>query len=78
MILPSDKDVRYGASITMLFCFYSMDILFVNKKYEVVEKVTLKPWISSYTPKNKASIIIESSKNRFENVKIGSKIKIFK
>ncbi len=74
--LPVQKDVIFGASVTMLFCFYSMDIIFINSKNKVVEKVCLKPWVLTYTPKNPSIMIIESSKGKFKDLKVGDIIKI--
>lgn len=47
----------------MLFVFYPIDILFLNKNKEIVEiKQNLKPF-AFYTPKNKAKYIVEMPKN---------------
>ena len=75
LTLPK-RDVRYNASVTMFFCFYSYDILFVNSKMRVVDKVTLPPWKFHYTPKKNCSYIIESLKGTFKDVQIKDKVVI--
>ena len=62
--------------ITMLFCFYKYDILFVDKNFVVVDKVTLKPFQLNYIPKKKCLYVIESCENKFKEIKIFDKIKI--
>lgn len=76
LVMPTRKDSRFAGSVTMLFCFASYDILFVNTQYEVVDKKTLKPFVFSYTPKAKCKYVIESSKGSFSKINIGDKIAI--
>jgi len=78
MVMPSDKDVRYGASITMLFVFFSLEILFINSEMRVVDKVLLKPWMPSYTPREECRYVIESVKGKFKEINIGDKVSIVK
>ena len=75
LVLPG-KEAKLGSSVTMLFCFSSMDILFLNSKFKVVDKTTLKPFVLSYTPNSPAKYVIESSPNKFKNIKIGDSVKI--
>lgn len=76
LVMPSSKDVQFGSSVTMLFVFYSLEILFVNLEGVVVDKVLLRPWISSYTPQAPAKYIIESTKGTFDMISIGDKVSI--
>ena len=60
----------------MLFVFYPIDVLFLDKNKAVVEtKENFKPF-TSYTPKNKAQYILELPKNIIKKTKtkIGDKI----
>ena len=58
----------------MLFVFYPIDILFLDKNKTVVEKKeNLKPF-SFYTPKKKAMFVIELPRNKIKKTKIGDKI----
>lgn len=76
LVMPTEKDVKFGASVTMLFVFFSLDVLFVNSNFEVVDKKTLRPWITSYVPEKECRYIIESSKKKFEKINIGDKVQI--
>ncbi|MBU90447.1 hypothetical protein CMO94_02800 [Candidatus Woesearchaeota archaeon] len=60
----------------MLFVFYPIDVLFLNKNKIVVEiKENFKPFVF-YTPKNKAMYVIELLKGAIKSskTKIGDKI----
>ena len=60
----------------MLFVFYPIDVLFLNKNKVVVEiKENLKPF-SFYTPKNKSQYIIELPQGTIKKTKmaLGNKI----
>ncbi|MFP4402439.1 MAG: DUF192 domain-containing protein [Candidatus Nanoarchaeia archaeon] len=76
LVFPGNEDVQYGATITMWFCFFKYEILFINSNKEVVDKVILRPWRMSYIPKEKCKYVIESLPNTFELIKIGDRIKI--
>jgi len=76
LVMPSIKDVKYGSSITMLFCFYPYHILFVNSDFEVVDRIVLKPWRGSYTPKKPARYVFEATAGKFNCIKIGDKIEL--
>lgn len=75
LVMPSEKDVKFGASITMLFCFVDMEILFINSKFEVVDKKILKTWRPNYTPKQPCKYVVESTIKKFKDIKIGDKVK---
>ena len=60
----------------MLFCFHAFDILFLDKEYTVVDKITLNAWRLSYTPKKAAKYVIEASKGTFKKIQIGEKIQV--
>jgi uncharacterized membrane protein (UPF0127 family) len=72
--LVKSREDKIG--VTMLFCFYPLEILFIDSNFKVVDKVILKPWILSYTPKKSYKHIIESSVGKFKDINIGDKIKI--
>ena len=52
-------ETRLGASVTMLFTFVSLRILFLDKNLEVVDEVCMKPWQLNYTPKKPAKYCVE-------------------
>ena len=57
----------------MLFVFYKLDVLYLDKNKSVVEKTSLKPF-TFYTPKNKAMYVVEAPFGYFKNVSLGDKI----
>lgn len=74
--LPVKTDTRLKASVTMLFCFYPLEILFVNSAFQIVEKTILRPWKFNYTPVNACKFIIEAEVGTFTNFEIGDSINI--
>lgn len=76
--MPVKKDVRYGCAVTMYFVFSPLQIIFVNTKFKVVDKVTLKPWKSTYIPKAPAKYVIEGEVGTFDKIKVGDKVSIIR
>jgi uncharacterized membrane protein (UPF0127 family) len=74
LVLNKDKFVN----LHMLFCFYNYGILFVNSKFQVVDKVVLKPWCLKYVSKKPCKYVIESLPKTFNKIKINDIIKIKK
>ena len=61
----------------MFFVFFPIDVLFLNKDKEVVEiKENFKPF-TFYTPKAKASYVIELKKGKVKEKNIKLKEKIY-
>jgi uncharacterized protein len=64
-------------SIHMLFVFYPIDVLWLNKNKEIVDyRENLKPFILSATPKHESNYIIELPAGTIEKTKteLGDKI----
>ncbi|MDA3855623.1 MAG: DUF192 domain-containing protein [Candidatus Woesearchaeota archaeon] len=76
LVMPTRKNQKYVSAVTMFFCFHPMDIIFINKEFEVVDNITLNPWKSSYVPKKPCKYVIESTKDKFKNITIGEKVKL--
>ena len=75
LVMLGKRDKKFEVSPHMFFCFFPYDVIFVNSKFEVVDKKILKPQSLGYTPKKPVKYIIESWKATFKNIKIGDKIK---
>lgn len=75
LVFPN-KDVKYGAAITMWFCFMSYEILCINSNFKVVDKVVLRPFKTTYIPKDKCKYVIESLPGTFESIKEGDVVRI--
>ncbi len=76
LVMPSKKNVRFGCSVTMLFCFVDMEILFVDSNFKVVDKKRLKTWTPSYTPKAPCKYVVESVFGKFKDIRVGDLISI--
>ncbi|MFH1456226.1 MAG: hypothetical protein ABIF40_04730 [archaeon] len=72
LIMPKE----FRTSVTTFFCLHSLEILFVNSKFEVVDKKVLKPWVLSYVPRAKCKYIIESLVGTFDSIKINDKLEL--
>ncbi|MCH8520179.1 MAG: DUF192 domain-containing protein [Nanoarchaeota archaeon] len=70
------KDVQYGAAITMWFCFMSYEIVCINSNFKVVDKVVLRPFKTSYIPKDKCRYVIESVPGTFKSIEEGDIVRI--
>ncbi len=61
-------------SLHMVFVFYPIDVLFLDKDRKVVEiKRNFKPF-SAYIPKKKSKYVIELPKNTTKSVELGNTI----
>ena len=76
--LPAKTDTRFKASVTMLFCFHPMEIMFVNSAGQIVEKTILRPWKINYTPAKACKYIIEAEVGAFAELEMGHHVKILR
>jgi uncharacterized membrane protein (UPF0127 family) len=74
LIFDFPSESKIGTSLHMIFVFFTIDVLFLNKKQEVVDKVTLQPFTPNYTPKKAAKYVIEMPSGKNKKVKIGDKV----
>lgn len=74
--MPVKKDSTFSCAVTMHFVFFPLEIIFVNSKMKVVDKVILKPWKTSYVPKAPCKYIIESKVGTFKDIKLNDSVKI--
>ncbi len=66
---------RLSSSIHMLFVFQTIDVIWLDKNYKIVDiKKNIKPFTLFIMPKKKAKYILELSKTN--NLKIGDKLLI--
>ncbi len=76
MCFVNKKEAKTG--ITTIFCTNTLEIIFVNKKNTVVDKVQLRPWKLNYAPKKPYKYAIESTINSFNRINISDRISILK
>jgi len=74
LIFEFPIESRIGTSLHMLFVFFPIDVLFLNKNKIIVDKTTLQPFIPNYTPKKAAKYVIELPTGKIKGLKIGQKI----
>jgi len=61
-------------SLHMLFVFFPIDVLFLDKNKKIVEiKKNLKPW-GFYSPKKKAMYVVELKAGKSSSTSVGDKI----
>ncbi len=74
LVFDFPAESRIGTSLHMLFVFFPIDVLFLDKNQKVVDKTTLEPFIPNYTPKKAAKYVIELPKGKAKKIKLGQKI----
>jgi uncharacterized membrane protein (UPF0127 family) len=74
LIFDFPLESRVGTSLHMLFVFFPIDVLFLDKEKKVVDKATLQPFIPNYTPKAPAKYVIEMPAGKASVVKLGQKV----
>jgi len=74
LIFPFSKESRIGSSIHMMFVFFPIDTIFLDKNKIVVDKSTLNPWLINYTPKKSAKYLIELPQGKAKAIGIGEKL----
>jgi len=71
-------DSEKRTSLHMLFVFYPILVLFLDKNRRVIEKKILKPF-TFYNPKNPAKYVLEfgdeKAFNNFKNIRTGERVK---
>ncbi|MEW6295770.1 MAG: DUF192 domain-containing protein [Candidatus Diapherotrites archaeon] len=74
LVFDFRAEKRIEASIHMLFVFFPIDLVYLNKEKKVIElKHGIKPWSLNYTPKRKAHYLIELPEGTIKKKKIGLK-----
>jgi uncharacterized protein len=74
LVFEFPSESKIASSLHMIFVFFPIDVLFLDKGKKVVDKVTLNPFTPNYTPKKASKYVIEMPNGKAKNVKIGNKI----
>ena len=74
LVFDFPRESKIGTSLHMIFVFFPIDVIFLNKSKKVVDKVTLPPFQPNYTPKKAAKYVIEMPEGKNKKIKIGDKI----
>lgn len=76
IILETEKESILGTAIDMLFVFFPIDVLWLDKEKKVVDiRRNVKPFTPMIAPKKPAKYIIEMKTGMTNNIKIGDKIR---
>jgi uncharacterized protein len=73
VILVSDFGPRFGSAIGMLFVFFPLDVVFLNKNKEVVDVRKAYPFLSHIVPKKNSKYVIEMNKGE-NKLRMGDKV----
>jgi len=73
LVFDFPAESKIGSSLHMLFVFFPIDVLFLDKNKKVVDKVTLTPFMPNYTPNAPAKYVIELPHGKAKGVKLGEK-----
>lgn len=72
LVFPFKGETRTGASIHMLFVFFPIDLVYLDRNMRVVDIARgIWPGTLNYTPKKNAKYLIELPENRAKSVRIG-------
>ncbi len=74
LVLVEKADNRVNASITMLFVFFDLGIIWVNSGCEIVDIIVAKSWRPSYAPQHPARYVIELHPDHLNRVKVGDHV----
>jgi len=74
LIFEFPRESRISASLHMIFVFFPIDVLFLDKGKKVVDKITLNPFTPNYTPKYNAKYVVELPKGKAKPIKLGEKV----
>jgi uncharacterized membrane protein (UPF0127 family) len=75
ILLVSDNENILKTSIHMLFVFYPIDILWLDKNLKIVDKKTIKPFTINHRPKSPAKYVLELPAGTAKFLSIGEKLK---
>lgn len=75
LLFVYDREGRTSTAIHMLFMFFSIGVLWLNKDGQVVDKKLAKPWRISYVPDAPAQYFIEANISILERVEIGDTLR---
>ena len=74
LVFDFQNESRVGCSLHMMFVFFPIDVLFLDKNKKIVDKAALNPFTPNYTPKKAAKYVIELPKGRAMHAKLGQKV----
>lgn len=67
---------RKFCAITMLFVFQSLDVIFLDDNYKIIDMKRMFPFEFAYIPKEKPEFVLETNTRIVERFKIGDFLEI--
>jgi uncharacterized membrane protein (UPF0127 family) len=74
LVFIFSNEKRFERTLTMMFVFYPIDVLFLDSKKQVVDKKECFMPFTNYTPRKAAQYVIELPKGAARQTKIGDVI----
>ena len=72
LVFDLGRDARKSASIHMMFVFFPIDVVYLDKDKKVVDVIkSLKPFTPNYTPKERSRYFVELPKGKSSGIEIG-------
>lgn len=75
LVFPLESESRMNASIHMLFVFFPIDVLWLDRNKKVVDKrEALRPFVLSAVPKKAAKFIVELPAGKAKGTCVGHEL----
>lgn len=65
---------RAGVSVHMMFVFFPIDIVYLDRQKRIVEIARLRPWQLNHTPAKPAKWFIELPEGKARGLRVGQKM----
>ena len=72
ILLEDAVESTLNASIHMFFMRFDITVIWLNSKYEVVDKALAKKWRPYYAPSSPARYTIETHPDQYEKIPVGA------
>jgi len=74
LLVQGGRDSRIDSSIHMLFVPFDLNVVWINSKLTVADKIIAKPWRPAYFSSQPACYILEIHPDRWEDYQIGDRV----
>ena len=74
LLLVEGSDSRINASIHMMFMRIDLAVVWINRDFEVVDRVLARKWKLSYVPRLPARYVLETGVTRLNDFMVGDKV----
>ena len=74
LLVQGGRDSRIDSSIHMLFVPFDLNVVWINSKLTVADKIIAKPWRPAYFSAQPACYILEIHPDRWEDYQIGDRV----